>query len=239
MADYDRQGEEVAGEVRIYLDHFVRLCLRLLRSGVRGVAFLPEEFRGPEEEAGTHFPAHHVAPLVAEYREVPPGGDPVLVGVPDYGFGSRPYDELFLELRGRVHYHSLSVRVVHQTVMGDYGALFRKAGHVLGLAAEEGLRDEQREIGILHAALLEHSVEDALHFLPYRISVRFYHHTSPDRRLFCEVSLDYKVVVPLRVVFGPLGYFFCHFIICYCFFFCLYLRSWFRLDYCICEPAAH
>ena len=63
--------------------------------------------------------------------------------------------------------------------MGHHGALLGEAGYVLGLLAEEGFGDEQREIGVLHAGGLEHIVKGPLHLLPYGIAIGFNHHTSP------------------------------------------------------------
>ena len=72
----DGDGEDFAEEVGVELvDH---ACLHdgLLLRLVRGMAFLPEEFGGAEEEAGTHFPTHDVGPLVDEEGEVTVGLDP-------------------------------------------------------------------------------------------------------------------------------------------------------------------
>ncbi len=64
--------------------------------GVGGVAFLPEELGGPEEQAGAHLPTDHVGPLVDQQGQVAVAGDPVAVGVPNDGFGGRANDEFFL-----------------------------------------------------------------------------------------------------------------------------------------------
>jgi hypothetical protein len=55
--------------------------------------------------------------------------------MPDDGFGGRSYDKLFLKLRGRIHDNALSVRVVHEPVMGDDGALLGESFHVLSFFA--------------------------------------------------------------------------------------------------------
>ena len=68
---------------------------------------------------------------------------------------------------------------------------------MLRLAAEEGLRDEEREICVLDTCLLEHLVKHVLHLLPDCISIRLDHHTSPYGRALCQVCLYYKVVIPL------------------------------------------
>ena len=175
------------------------------------VALLPEEFGGTEEEPCAHLPADYIGPLVAHYRKVPPGLDPILVCTPYNCLGSRPDNEFLLESGGRVDHYSIAFRVIHKPVMGHHGALLGEAGNVLCLAAEERLGDEKREIGVLCAGLLELGVKDFLHFLPYRISVRFDDHTSPHRGLLRQVSLDHEVAVPLGIVFGAFSYLISHF----------------------------
>ena len=71
---------------------------------------------------------------------------------------------------------------------------------MLGLTAQERLRYEQREIGVLMPCLLEHGVEYMLHLLPYRITVRFNDHTAPHSRTFCKIGLYNQVVIPLGIV---------------------------------------
>ena len=136
--------------------------------------------------------------------------DPVLIGVPDDGFGSGADDELFLELRLGVHDDALAAGIVHQAVVRHHGALLRESGHVLGLAAEEGLGDEEREVGVLVPGLLEHAVENMLHLLPDGVSVGLDDHAAADGGLLGQVGLHHEVVVPLGVVLGPFRYLFCH-----------------------------
>ena len=94
--------------------------------------------------------------------------------------------------------------------MGHYSTFLREAFHMLRLTAEERFGYEKREICIDMTCLLEFLVEDMLHLLPYRISVRLDHHTAPYSRTLRKVCLHYKVVIPLGVVVRPLCHFFCH-----------------------------
>lgn len=94
--------------------------------------------------------------------------------------------------------------------MGDDGALLGESRHVLGLLAEEGLRNEKREIGVHSAGFLEHSVKGVLHLLPDRVAIRLYHHTSPDGGLLRQVCLHNQIIVPLRIVLRPFCHFLCH-----------------------------
>ena len=211
LVPYDyRECHCFAGEFGIHSNHLLCLGLSFFGGCMGGMAFLPEEFRGAEEQAGAHFPADDVAPLVAQDGKVPPGVDPVLVGVPDDGFGCGTDDEFLLEPGRRVHDDAFSVGGVHQAVVGHHGAFLGESGDMLGLAAEEGLRNEEREVGVLVTGLLEHSVQDVLHFLPYGVSVGFDDHAAAHGGLLGEIRLDDQVVVPLGIVILPSGYLFCH-----------------------------
>ena len=62
--------------------------------------------------------------------------------------------------------------------MGDDRALLSEALHVVGLAAEEALGDEEGEVGVVVPRLLEHIIELALHALPDRIAVGLDDHAA-------------------------------------------------------------
>ena len=87
------------------------------------------------------LPADDVAPLVDQHRQVAPGLDPLGVHRPDDRLG------------GRADREPLGQLLV--AALGDPGHLGREAGDVLGLLAQEALRDEQREVGVLVAGRLE------------------------------------------------------------------------------------
>ncbi len=197
VAHDDRQGHHIAGKIGIDVHHLIGLGFGLLGGGVGRVALLPEELRGAQEQARAHLPADDVAPLVAQDGEVAPGRDPVLVGAPDDGLGGRTDNQLLFELRFRVHHHAGPVGVVHQAVVRDHGALLGESRHMLGLTAEEGLGDEEREIGVLHAGALEHAVQRGLHLLPDGVSVGFDDHAAAHGGLLCEIGFQGQVVVPL------------------------------------------
>ena len=88
--------------------------------------------------------------------------------------------------------------------MGHDGSLLGKSFHVLGLTAEERLRYQQGEVGVLGACLLEHLVQLLLHLLPNGIAIGLDYHTSTHGRLLCQVSLYHQIVVPLAVIIGSL-----------------------------------
>jgi len=84
-----RQRSLVDGEVGVDVQHAQRLLHGFLLGGVGGVAFLPQEFGGAQEEAGAHLPAHHVGPLVDQQRQVAVGAHPLAVHVTDDGLRRR------------------------------------------------------------------------------------------------------------------------------------------------------
>ncbi len=169
------------------------------------VAFLPEEFGSTQEHTGTHLPAHHIGPLVAEHGQVAPAVYPVLVRAPDNGLGGRAHYQLFFKTSLGVNDDTGAIGVVFKTVVCYHGALLGKAFYVLGLAAQKRFRDKQREVSVLHAGLLEHTVEGLLHLLPNGIAVGLDYHTAAHGALLCKVCLDYQLVIPLRVVFCSFG----------------------------------
>ena len=78
-----RHSHIVLCKVGIYIQHLLSLCNCLFLSGMRRVAFLPQELCRAQEQAGAHLPAHHVGPLIAQDRQVAIALDPVLIGVPN------------------------------------------------------------------------------------------------------------------------------------------------------------
>ncbi len=136
-ATHHGHSEVFLGKSGIDLQHLLGFILRFLACGVGGMPLLPQEFRGAQEHSGTHLPAHHIGPLVAEDREVTVGGDPVAVCVPDDGLGSRTDDKLLLQARLRIDHHAVAGRVVFQTVMGHNSALLGETLHMLRFLAEE------------------------------------------------------------------------------------------------------
>ena len=97
--------------------------------------------------------------------------------------------------------------------MGHHRAFLRKTFHVLGFAREERFWNQQWEIGVLNAGLLEHAVQDVLHLFPNRIAVRLDHHAAAHVRLLCQVGFHHQLIIPLRIIhaaFRQLFQFFCH-----------------------------
>src|SRR6185437_16536569 len=108
--------------------------------------FLPEEFGRTQEKTGTHLPADDIRPLVDQQGQITPAADPATVRVPDDGLAGRTDDQFLFELCRRIDDDATPIRVVHQAVMRDYRAFFRKTLHMGGFPAEKTLWNEQREI---------------------------------------------------------------------------------------------
>ena len=197
----DGHRHEVLREVGVDLEHLLGFFDGLVLGRVGRVAFLPEEFCGAQEQARAHLPAHHVGPLVHEEGKVAVALDPALVGVPDDGFGGGANDEFFLEFGVGVDHHSPSVGVVLQTVMRHHRALLGEALHMRRFLAQVALGDEQREVGVDVARVLEHAVKHVLHPFPNRKPVRLDDHAPLHVAVLGEVRLHNELVVPFAVVF--------------------------------------
>ena len=216
----DREGVECAGEafvgrldtlhyghchivfceIGIHLKHLACLFFGLFLGGVGSVALLPEEFRRTEEHAGAHLPAENVCPLVDEDGEIAIGVDPVLICVPDDGLRSGADDKLLFKTCVGINNDSVSVGVILKAVVGDHRTFLGEAFNVVGLAAEEALRNQKREVSVDMSGFLEHIVELTLHLFPDRISVGLDHHTAAHSALFGEIGLHDQLVIPLRVI---------------------------------------
>ena len=119
------------------------------------MTLLPEELARAEEETGAHLPAHDVAPLIAEQREVAPGVDPILVRIPDHGLRGGADDQLLVELSLGVHDDSRLVLCRLEPVVGHHSTLLGEALDMLRLPTEEGLRDQKGEVGVADTGLLK------------------------------------------------------------------------------------
>ena len=129
-------GHVVFSEIGIHAEHLTGFGFGFIAGSVSGVAFLPQELGGAEKEAGTHFPTHYIGPLVAQDGQVAIGIDPVLIGTPDDGFGSRTDDEFFFQTGGRVHRYTRAIGGILQAIVGYHSTFLGKTFNVFGFAAE-------------------------------------------------------------------------------------------------------
>src|SRR6266853_296159 len=84
--------------------------------------------------------------------------------------------------------------------MRDDRNLLRESFDVLGLLREVAHRDEEREVGVLVAARLDHVVERALHQLPHAVAMGPDHHAASYRRVIRQLRLHDDVAVPLAEI---------------------------------------
>ena len=170
---------------------------------MHGVAFLPEEFGGAQEDARAHFPAHDVGPLVDQNREVAIGLDPLRVARADDRLGGRADDQRLGQRTGRNHF---AVGIDLEAVMGDDGAFLGEAFDVLGFLLHVTERDEEREIGVAMPGRLEHGVERALHVFPDAVAPGFDDHAAAHVARLGEVAGADHLLIPLgEIFFAPRG----------------------------------
>ena len=185
----DRDGEDVPHVVAVDVQHPLDLLLRLLVRGVGRVPLLPLELTRAQEHPRPQLPAHDVAPLVDQQRQVAMAVDPLAEEVADDGLRGRTDDVGLLQL--------LPPGVRHDRELG------REALHVLRLLLDEAHGDEQREGGVLVSGGLEALVEVALDRLPDGEAVRPDDHAAlHDVGRLGELGLGDDVLVPLGVVLG-------------------------------------
>ena len=152
-----RHGHLALGEIGVDIvqDH-QRLALGVGLVGVDGMAFLPQKLGGAQKRPGAHLGAHHIGPLVDQQRQIAVAADPLGVEVADDRLAGRADDiglgQLFLaDLR-------------------DLEQLGGEPGDMLGLFHDEALGNQQREVGVLVAGILDPVIQPALDALPDRIA---------------------------------------------------------------------
>ena len=82
---HHRHGHPALGKVRIDVQHLFGLLHGFGLGGVCGVALLPQEFSGAQEQARPHLPADHIGPLVHQQRQVAVALNPIFVSLPNDG----------------------------------------------------------------------------------------------------------------------------------------------------------
>ena len=150
--------------------------------GMAGVALLPEEFSGAQEQPGPQFPAHDVGPLVHQQRQVPVALDPLGEVGPHHRLGGGPDGQGLLQLLA--------------TADGDHGQFGAEALHVLGLLLEEGHGHEQGEVGVVDPGGFDAVVHGRLQALPQREAVGPDDHGPPGRSVLGQLGLRDDVLVP-------------------------------------------
>ena len=108
-----------------------------------------------------------------------------------------PHDERLFEL-ARGLQSSAGLRL--ETMMRDDRALLREPFDVLRFLLEERERDEEREVRVHVAGVLEHPVQRPLDVFPDAVAPRLDHHAPANRGIFRHVGGLDHLLVPLRVV---------------------------------------
>ena len=84
-------------EIAIDAQHSPRFFLRLVVSGVRGVAFLPEEFERAQEKPRAHLPPNDIGPLIDQHWKIAIALHPLGVHRVDDCLRGRTNDQRLLE----------------------------------------------------------------------------------------------------------------------------------------------
>ena len=163
------------------------------------VAFLPKKLGGAEKEAGPHFPADDIGPLVEKNREVAPGFHPAGVGGTNDSLRGRAHDKRLGELAGG---HEFAVASLKPVVRHDC-AFLGEALHMGGFLLKVAERNEEREIRVLVSGRLEHSIQDSLHALPECIAPRLDDHATAHFGVLGQIRRTDDLLIPFRKILFP------------------------------------
>ena len=162
------------------------------------VAFLPEELGGAKEEARAHLPADDIGPLVDQDWQIAVGLDPLRISLADDRLGSRADDERLFEFAGG---DELTIGAHLEARVGDDRTFLGKTIDVGGFLLNVANRDEEREISVHMAGLLEHLVEVAVDIFPEGVAPRLNHHATADRAVLGQVGVLDHLKIPFGIVF--------------------------------------
>ncbi len=112
----------------------------------------------------------------------------------DDGLAGRPHDQRLLEQLA--------------AAMGDDRDLGREAFDVLRFLLQKALRDEEREVRIARAGLLDAPIELVAQQLPDAEAVGTKHHRAAHRRIIRQLGAQDDVVVPSREILAARDNFF-------------------------------
>jgi hypothetical protein len=96
------------------------------------------------------------------------------------------------------------VRIL-QAIVRDNGAFLGEAGRHFLFTGQERLGDEQGEVRINVAGVLEHAVESTLHLFPDGEAVRLDDHAAAHVRVLGQAGAVDDVEIPLRIIFSATG----------------------------------
>ena len=182
----DRDRQDLFAEIRVDVQHLLCPCRSFLGRGVRGMAFLPQEFARAQERARRLFPADDRAPLVVKPRQITVGMDILRIEVAEQRLGGRTYAHLLLQRR--------------KTALCDPGHFRREALYVVFFLLQKRFRNEHGQVYVFHARLLEPSVKLVPDVLPDRVPGRLDDHTALHGRIAGQLRLFDHVGIPLREI---------------------------------------
>ena len=141
QATEHRDGGIFLSQIFVDLQHLPGFRFRFLACSVRGMAFLPQEFTGPQESPWPQFPAHHIGPLIDQQRQVAIRLNPIGKGLADDRFRSWSNHIGFFQFL--------------TSSMGDDCKFRTETFNVFRFALNVTLRDEEWEVCILMASRFE------------------------------------------------------------------------------------
>ena len=151
------------------------------------MSLLPQKLSRTEEGAGRLLPPQDRAPLVVHLRQIPVGMDIPGIEIRKQRLRRRPHAHALFQLLGAPMCHP--------------GNLRREALDMILLLLEQALRNQARQVDILHSGLLEPAVQLILDVLPDRVSRRLDHHESLQLCVPGQICLLDYVRIPLGKVF--------------------------------------
>ena len=201
LAPGDGHGQHVFTEVGVDVQHLPGEVLGFLRSGVHGVAFLPQKLPVTQEGPGGLLPAQHAAPLVVLQGQIPVGLDDLGEVIAEQGLRGGTDAVALLQLLAAAH--------------GDPGAFGSKAFHMVLLLLQQAFRNQQGHIDVLHAHFLEFLVQDVLDIFPDGVAIGPVDEHALDGRIVNQLGFFAHISEPLSKIHLHIGdlldlLFFCH-----------------------------
>mmetsp|Transcript_6675 Transcript_6675/g.22987 ORF Transcript_6675/g.22987 Transcript_6675/m.22987 type:complete len:376 (-) Transcript_6675:559-1686(-) len=153
LSPHHRHGQELLVDLGVEVQDVQDLGVGLRLGSKGGVALLPQELPAPDEGGRVlELPPDHVAPLVQAQRQVAVAPDPVRVEWVHHRLA-----------RGADRDGDVQVSLAR---LGDPRHLRGKVLHVVLLLVQHALRDEKREVAVLHAEGLDLPVEPLVDGVP-------------------------------------------------------------------------
>ena len=169
-------------ELCVNVQHFLCLDDSLLGGSVNSVTLLPQKLPRTKERTGGFLPAHYRYPLIIELRQIAVGMHDIGIVFAEKRLGGRAHAEPVLQL--------LAAAVSYPCNLGC------KALNVVFFFLEKTFGNEHRHTHIFMSSSLKHTVQDALHILPYSVAVGTYYHTALDGGVLDKLRLFNDVGVP-------------------------------------------